>query len=212
MALLERKWVPVLLVLALVLGYNGVRTWLDHRSAEPLIPADALIAEEAVPAEVPEPIAPDAEATAAVVHVVGAVKAPGVYTVAAGGRLNDAVQAAGGFTDKADPASINLAAPVSDGQQVYICEKGESPAAAPAAVSGAKAQTAASSASPVFPVSINSGSREALMLLDGIGEKTADKIIDYRETQGSFKTLEELKNVPGIGDKKFEQIKNDIRL
>jgi len=222
-ALLQRKWISALLVLFLVLGYNGVSGWLASRG-ESLLPEAAAI-EASDPEADSQPAAPSPEPAAeghatetppteVWVHVCGEVAQPGLYRLPDGGRVNDAVLAAGGFTSKADTTSVNLAAAVADGQQLVIWQKGAGGAPAAGAVKPpAPSAAKGGGALPgTLPVSINQGSREALMLLDGIGEKTAQKIIDYREAQGGFKTLEELKNVPGIGDKRFDQIKNDIRL
>lgn len=209
MGIFERKWVLALIVLVGIIGFNGVSGWMashDEISLDNSAPtaaptenteADASSAKEAAPATV-------------TVHICGAVAQPGVFTLPAGSRINDVLEKAGGFTATADPVSINLAEVATDGQQIVIYEKSTEPQA-----TGSSAKTApktVQSAASGLPVSINHGSLEALMELDGIGEKTAQKILDYRKAQGGFKNIEELKNVPGIGEKKFEAIKNDVRL
>ncbi len=208
MAFLERKWVLALLVLGLIAGYNGVSGWIESRGT--LLPMAHEKGEESPP----EPAVSTASAVAVepetvTVYVCGAVKKPGVFSLTKGSRVNDALQQAGGFSEKADMVSVNLAEQITDGQQIVIYEKG---AAASGIASEIPKSRSPAKAPAGLPVSINNGSLEALMQLDGIGEKTAQKIMDYRKTQGGFKTLEELKNVPGIGDKKFEQIKNDVKL
>lgn len=129
-----------------------------------------------------------------VVHVVGAVRAPGLYRLARGKRVADAVTRAGGPTAKADLALINLAAPVSDGQQVVV------PARAPpgAAVGGGAAAGG--------PVHLNSATVEQLDTLPGVGPVTAQKIVDYREKHGAFTSVRELDAVPGIGPARLEQL------
>lgn len=129
-----------------------------------------------------------------VVHVVGAVRAPGLYRLARGKRVADAVARAGGTTARADLALINLAAPVSDGQQVVV------PARAPpgAAVGGA--------AAPGGPVHLNSATVEQLDTLPGVGPVTAQKIVDYREQHGAFASVRELDAIPGIGPARLEQL------
>lgn len=136
------------------------------------------------------------------IHIVGAVARPGLYELKPGSRAADAIDAAGGATAAADLSQVNLAAKLADGQQLVVPEAG----AAAAAGSGSAAPGAAG------PVSINSATADQLTQLDGVGPKTAQKIIDYRQAHGGFKNIEELMEVPGIGPAKFEQIKNQVTL
>ena len=135
------------------------------------------------------------------VHVCGAVRSPGVVRLPAGARVTDALQVAGGPTAKAELAAVNLAAPVTDGQQIVVPERG----AAPVAV----APSSGDSASGAL-VNINTASLEELDALDGVGPSTAQKIIDYRTVNGGFKTIDEIKEVPGIGDAKFAAMQDSI--
>ncbi len=209
MGVFERKWVLALGVLILIIGFNGISGWMGSRGEKLLADAVPVMTEGEVPA-VTSPSAADIEAPMVTVHVCGAVMKPGVFTLPEGSRVTNALEQAGGFSPKADTVSINLAEVMVDGQQIMIYEQSEDPA--PGRTSGISKTQPANAAEQGLPVNINRGSMEALMLLDGIGEKTAQKIIDYRKSQGGFKSIEELKNVPGIGDKKYEQIKNDVRL
>ncbi len=214
MAFFERKWVLGLIVLVLIVGFNGVSAWMDSRDEKALTPALPAAAKSEQP-ETASLSAPEEKPAAAVtVHVCGAVVKPGVFILPTGSRITDALEKAGGFTPKADTISVNLAEIITDGQQIVIYEKEAEiqGAGSTGSSSGASKGKTTEKASTGLPVSINHGSLEGLMLLDGIGEKTAQKIMDYRKAQGGFKSLEELKNVPGIGDKKFEQIKNDVKL
>lgn len=130
-----------------------------------------------------------------VVHVVGAVQLPGLYRLARGKRVADAVARAGGATARADLALINLAAPVSDGQQVVVPARsppGAAPAAGEAAAGG--------------PVHLNSATVEQLDTLPGVGPVTAQKIVDYREKHGAFSSVRELDAIPGIGPARLEQL------
>jgi competence protein ComEA len=134
-----------------------------------------------------------------VVYVVGAVRRPGLYELPRGSRVADAVERAGGATRKADPAALNLAAPVADGQQVLV------PARLPRAV--AAAQGAPTPGVPAGPIQLSSATAEQLDSLPGIGPATAQKIIDYRAEHGAFRSVEELDEVPGIGPTRVEQLK-----
>ncbi|MDD7363696.1 MAG: ComEA family DNA-binding protein [Peptoniphilus sp.] len=135
------------------------------------------------------------------VDIGGAVKNPGLYELDKGSRVKDGITAAGGTVGDADMSQINLAKKLNDEEKLYVPAAGEG---APQADG-----TAVSSAGGL--VSIQNGSREELMRLPGIGEKTADKIIEYR-SEHPFSRVEDLKEVPGIGDKTFESLKSNIQL
>lgn len=141
------------------------------------------------------------------VHVVGSVQKPGMYELSGGARVSDAVEAAGGFTDDANQQSVNLARELTDGEQIVVGSTQE----AAAAQAGSSEQTGSSAAaSGDGRVNINTASAEELTTLDGVGDATASKIIAYREANGSFSSIEEIKEVSGIGDKKFEAMKDHI--
>ena len=135
-----------------------------------------------------------APAPPVVVHVVGAVQLPGLYRLPRGKRVADAVARAGGATAKADLALINLAALVSDGQQVVV------PARAPPGTAPSAGETGGG------PVHLNSATVEQLDTLPGVGPVTAQKIIDYREKHGAFSSVRELDAIPGIGPARLEQL------
>jgi competence protein ComEA len=139
------------------------------------------------------------EASRRVVYVVGAVRRPGLYRLPAGSRVADAVTRAGGATRSADPAALNLAAPVADGQQVLV------PARLPRAV--AAAQGAPVPGAPVGPVQLSVATAEQLDALPGIGPVTAQKIIDYRAAHGALRSVDDLDDIPGIGPARVEQLR-----
>lgn len=138
------------------------------------------------------------------VDVKGAVKAPGIYDLPVGSRVNDAVQKAGGLTEDADSKSLNLAQKVSDEALVYVPTKGEE-AASQQTASGTPPST-----SKDKKVNLNKASLEELKKVKGLGGKRAQDIIDHRETNGKFKSVDELKKVSGIGAKTIEKLKDYV--
>lgn len=137
------------------------------------------------------------------VHVAGAVRRPGVYRLSAGARVNDALRRAGGARGRADLAAVNLAAKLEDGRQVLVPER-----AAPAGGPGAAAvEPGAGASAPAAPVNLNTATLEQLDTLDGVGPGIAQRIIDYREQHGGFQRVDELAEVPGIGDKRLATLR-----
>jgi competence protein ComEA len=136
-----------------------------------------------------------------VVDVVGAVRRPGLYRLAHGSRIADAIARAGGATPKAELAQVNLAAPLADGEQVVVPRRG-----APGTVAGAGSGTAAPGA-PAAAVQLSTATLEQLDTLPGVGPVTAQKILDYREKHGAFSSVDELDAVPGIGPKRLDQLR-----
>ncbi|MGH3014446.1 MAG: helix-hairpin-helix domain-containing protein [Gaiellaceae bacterium] len=151
--------------------------------------APALEVEEEPPREV-------------VVHVAGAVARPGLYRLPDGSRVDDAIGLAGGPGPKAALDLVNLAAPVVDGQQVIVPLKG-----AGGATAAASAATAGEGGAPGAKVSLSSATLEQLDELPGVGPVTAQQILDYREANGAFRSVDELDAVPGIGPAKLEQLR-----
>jgi competence protein ComEA len=141
---------------------------------------------------------------AAIVHVAGAVRRPGVYRLAAGARARDAVRRAGGATAKGDANAINLAAVVQDGAQVLV------PRRAAAAAGAVAVSPGGAPAAPAAPVNLNSATAEELQTLDGVGPATAADIIDYRTQNGGFRSVDDLDQVPGIGPKTMEALRDKV--
>lgn len=150
----------------------------------------------------------EAEETTIVVHVDGAVAVPGVYELPAGSRANDAVIAAGGLLDYADTSSINLAATLSDGEKLYIPAEGEEVTVSTTSTSTTISTSDDSDETEL--ININTATAEELDELPGIGEATAAAIIEDRETNGEFTSIEDIMRVSGIGEAKFANIKDLI--
>ena len=138
------------------------------------------------------------EVSSICVDVEGEVKSPGVYTLAIGSRVSDAIKAAGGFSKDAYAPAINQARELSDGEQIVVRSEDE--------------------AAEVFQgsddslVNLNTATKEELMTLPGIGESKATDIISYREAKGGFSAIEDIMKVPGIKTGLFEKIKDKVKL
>ena len=177
--------VGLLAVAALVVG---VRHLAGHGGAAPLVVA---------------PVRPRAAPVVAasraglVVDVEGAVRRPGLVRLPSGSRVADAVTQAGGETRLADRSGVNLAAPVSDGQQVVVPKRG----AAGAGGAAAGGTTASG------PVSLSSATAEQLDALPGVGPVTAQKIVDYRTQHGAFHSVDELDAISGIGPARIADLR-----
>jgi competence protein ComEA len=140
------------------------------------------------------------------IQVAGEVRQPGVYTLPAGARGQQAVEKAGGLTGKADQAGVNLVAPLRDGQQVIVPRRG-----ATAAPGGASAAAGAGvTGAPAAPVSLSSATPEQLDSLDGIGPTLAQRIVQYRQAHGGFRSVDELRQVDGIGEKRMAALRKGV--
>lgn len=175
----------------------GQRTGGGGGAAPVAVPGDARTAGATRRRAPPQP--------GAYVHVAGAVRRPGLYRVPAGSRVAAAVQRAGGPARGAQLAAVNLAARLQDGQQVVVPGGGAAAAGGSAAGAGAAVGTA-----PGAKVSLGSATAEQLEELDGIGPTLAEKIIEYRTKRGGFRSLDQLRQVDGIGEKRFEALKKGL--
>jgi competence protein ComEA len=146
-----------------------------------------------LPPPTPAPIA---------IHISGGVVSPGVYTLPHGSRVQDAVDAAGGVASNAEASRINLAAPLEDGQQIIVPTI--APTRDPFLIGGSTPQPIAAL------ININTADLEQLDALPGIGPVTAQNIIDYRNTNGPFLAIEDIMQVPRIGQSLFDKIKDLI--
>ncbi|MFC6355811.1 ComEA family DNA-binding protein [Luethyella okanaganae] len=168
--------------------------------------SDSVTSDARVGAGGSDPVAvPEADSTAiAFVHVLGAVRTPGLYEVHDGARVVDVVAAAGGFGENADPAGVNLARPVSDGEQLYVPQMGEVPGPG-RAPSDARPGSAGGGL-----VNLNRATAVELESLPRIGPSLAQRILDWRDANGGFSSVDELRNVTGIGDKTFDGLKDRV--
>ena len=149
------------------------------------------------------------------VHVAGQVAGPGVYAVPAGGRVADAIVAAGGTAVEADVEQLNLAARVSDGERIYVPKKGETPPAFsfPASPPAALGPNGGGRATPGGgPVDLNTATSEQLDALPGVGPATSKAILAYRSSHGRFRSVTELLEVPGIGPAKLEALRPLVKV
>jgi competence protein ComEA len=171
----------------IAIGLIGARYLADNRSgaaAQPRTVAPAKL---------------ERRTARAVVYVSGAVRRPGVYRLPAWARLDLALERAGGPRPGADLEAVNLAAKVADGQQVVVPRR--------AGVAGATGAAAADQ-----PVSLNTATVEQLDTLEGVGPATAEKILSWRSQHGGFRSVEDLKQIGGIGPKRFETLKAKVRM
>ena len=181
----------------------GVVGWSQRGGAEP------------VPAT-PPPIRMQEERRAeqVLVHVAGEVRRPGVYRLKDGMRIDDAVRLAGGPTRRADLGAVNLAAKIEDGRQVLVPRRARTGGAARAGAAGTGAGAGgapdAAGAGGGAPLNLNTATLEQLDTLDGVGPATAQKILDFREERGGFGSVEELGEIPGIGEKRLAALREAV--
>ena len=142
------------------------------------------------------------------VDVKGAVKKPGVYQLQSNSRVHDALEKAGGLTDEADLKSVNQAQKLSDEAVVYVAKVGEN--AVDVTTSAPASATSGTGQAKSAPVNLNTATEADFQTISGIGQKRAQDIIAYREANGRFKSVDDLKNVSGIGAKTLEKLKEYV--
>ena len=213
-----------LVVLASAAVLLGMGSFFYRSTASPLEPkATKLVPSTPSPAAspVPRPTAPPA----LVVYVTGAVRAPGIYSLPSGARLYQAIYKAGGFRKEAQREALNLASFLKDAEQVHIPARGTSPLTAPV-MTRALPETATSTSPAHAPLSsgrklhsptegrvnLNSATLEELQKLPGIGPSMAQRILDYRQANGNFQEILQLKEVRGIGEKTFAKLEPFLAL
>ena len=213
MDILESQHQKIIIVLVVVILAGGGYWMLKHfHPALFLGDPDFVVETETTP---PTPPSSTAQPEI-VVHVMGAVKSPGVYHLSTDARVHEAIEKAGGKTDQADLHSLNLAAKMRDGEQIYVPEIRQTPDV------DQTIPTSSSSAAPPQPsvrrsassdgsrININTATFQELQTLRGIGPTMAQRIIEYRQTSGRFATVDDLTNVKGVGEKTLEKIRDSI--
>lgn len=201
------------IIIAITVGIYFYRTTKDNSEIE--ITEDNLTTNTAV--ENNNEIVEE-ENNTIVVHITGEVNYPGVVVLKEGARVVvDAIEAGGGETDEADLSSLNLAYMLSDGEKIYVPNKEETSQESQereyitsAKDNSEQSENGAKSTGTNFKININTAKQEELTQITGIGESTAKKIIEYRTQNGKFKSIEDIKNIPGIGDSKFNAMKEEI--
>lgn len=147
-----------------------------------------------------------------VVHVAGAVARPGLYRLPGGARVADALEVAGGAASDADVDRVNLAAPVVDGERVYVPRRGEVTAEPmPAGGSAGAAGAGAPERPPPAPVDLNTATVEQLEALPGVGPSIARAIVEHRTRHGRFRSVDDLLDVRGIGESKLNALRPRVR-
>jgi competence protein ComEA len=218
-----RVGAAVLACVAVAAGVAWFRAGIAP-SASATAPTNAPAGTRSASGTAPSPTAPLAAPTttttapaAIVVDVVGAVRAPGVVSLSANARVLDAIRAAGGATAGADLSRLNLASKLSDGARIAVPRVGAAPPAVdPTAVSGglgAPVDPAAGGLAPAAggtaaPIDVNSATVDQLEALPGIGPTLAAAIVQERERNGPFRSVDELTRVPGIGDGRLAQLRD----
>ena len=194
------KKIYVIIIICITIVYIGIKYVFNQE--ENVEFEESLFIEENVQNEVIQ------EPQKIKIHITGEVNNEVIVELEEGSRIDDAIKAAGDITELADLSKVNLAYELSDGQKVYIPSVNEE--IEEYATSDAGENVLEEKSSSNGKININIASSEELQTISGIGESLANRIIDYRNSNGKFKSVEDLKNVSGIGVKKFEDIKSKI--
>lgn len=217
---MERKWLerwrdaarasPSEVVLLLLVGIAvvGGSALVFVRKSEPPPPPIQRLRSSEDAGHVNPSQAESAPAKTVLVHVAGLVAAPGVYELPGGSRVKDAIAAAGGPKDGGDIDALNLAASLSDGQKITVGKPGEPVEMAAAPMGGPGSGVWGESVPASAKVNLNTATAAQLDTLPSIGPVLAERILAFRQQAGGFRSISQLKDVTGIGSKKYEGIKD----
>ncbi len=206
-------WVVFLCAAVLATGITGCEK--DVRDETEFTQLEGTDSETEVTEETEETDAQaDTDSDVIYVDVCGQVKTPGVYQLPKAGRVFEAVEKAGGMTEKAAASYVNQAQKLTDGEQIYIPSR-EEVKEGYVSQTGSQSQRQSNmqgSAEETGKINLNTATKEELMTLSGIGEVKADAIIRYREEHGEFHSIEDIKKIEGIKDGVFNKVKDQIQI
>lgn len=210
-AVVRRQLLLAILLTSLlwvVIGGSSLFLWRRPvPAAFEIVPPPATV----TPAPSPTPT-PTATPSPLLVDVAGAVRVPGVYGLPAGSRVQQAIDAAGGILSSADLRAISLARALRDGEKLYVPREGEVPPPISGPAPEAEAPTQGDGEGMTTPININTADVDGLQILPGIGPKTAQAIVDYRDANGLFQAVDDIVQVKGIGQATLERLRPLITL
>ena len=206
---MKKNKILIILLIALTL-LTAVWTLQDESVEEEIVEEKKIVKEEK-----------KEEKTKIKIDIKGEISTPGVYELTTENNVIDAINMAGGLTEQSDTSNINLSKKLTDEMVIIIYSKDEiksmnekekitCPPCNNACINESDERGKLKTEEVSEIININKASKEELLTLKGIGESKADAIIEYREKEGEFKTIEDIKNVPGIGETLFEKIKENI--
>lgn len=210
--LLENKTLVAVLgtILVMLIGFfawsNVTKTTVDAQSDLPALSTTFSASSSASDLKT-ERSSSQTETQKVFVDIKGAVKNEGVYELSSGSRVTDVVKLAGGFTEDADKKSVNLAEKVTDEAVIYVARVGENVAPT---TTNSQANGSAQQEESSDKINLNTATLAELQTISGIGAKRAQDIIDYRDANGSFSSVDDLANVSGIGEKTLEKLKSEV--
>ena len=204
--ILKRKMTMITVAVAFVAG--GI--YFFSQQGEDPADTEDIFSVPAKEAELEQSVNEAAEPEIIKVDVKGAVKSPGIFTAQAGDRVIDLISSAGSFTEKADTDKVNFAQIIEDQMVIYVPEIGEEDKGNLENIQVGTSGDAVTKGTSGGLVNLNTATQEDLQTLTGIGPSKANAILEYRETVGKFKEVDELKQVTGIGDKTFERLRDSI--
>ncbi|BAK27525.1 helix-hairpin-helix domain-containing protein [Streptococcus gallolyticus subsp. gallolyticus] len=210
--LLENKTLVAVLgtILVMLIGFfawsNVTKTTVDAQSDLPALSTTFSASSSASDLKT-ERSSSQTETQKVFVDIKGAVKNEGVYELSSGSRVTDVVKLAGGFTEDADKKSVNLAEKVTDEAVIYVARVGENVAPT---TTNSQANGSAQQEESSDKINLNTATLAELQTISGIGAKRAQDIIDYRDANGGFSSVDDLANVSGIGEKTLEKLKSEV--